>query len=57
MDHEGMSWYEMSDNPLDQEEVIAARFKEIRDLHAYEAYEKVPEEECCQSTAKRPVQV
>ena len=57
LDHEGQYWDEMSGKMLNQEEAIAARLDEIKQLHVHDVYEKVPEEDCWKSTGRRPVQV
>ena len=46
MDHQGQCWDEMSGKQLNSEEVIAARLDEIKHLHSFDVYEKVPVEEC-----------
>ena len=57
MDHSGNFWDEMSGKQLNAEEARAARLDEIKQFHSHEVYEKVPIEECWNSTGKAPVKV
>ena len=57
VDHQGNFWDEMSGKKLNSEEVIAARLDEIKHLHSYDVYEKVPVEECWKSTGRAPIKV
>ena len=57
MDHQGNFWDEVSGNPLNSEEVIAARLDEIKQLHSHDVYDKVPLTDCWQSSGRAPVKV
>ena len=57
MDHVGQFLDEIRGKILNQEEVIAGRLQEIKQLQSQEVYEKVPVEECWTSTGKAPVKV
>ena len=57
MDHNGDFWDEMSGKQLNSDEVIAARLDEIKHLHSYDVYEKVPIEQCWDSTGRAPVKI
>ena len=46
MDHGGPFWDEMGGTQMNSEEVVAARLDEIKHLHSYDVYEKVPIEDC-----------
>ena len=52
MDHNGEFRNEMSGKLPSSEEIIAARFEEIKHLHSYDVYEKVPIDQCCNSTGR-----
>ena len=45
LDHHGNFWDEMSGKQLNYDEVVAARLDEIKHIHSYDVYEKVPLEE------------
>ncbi len=47
----------MSGKQLNSDQVKAARLDEIKNLNAYDVYEKVPIEECWESTSKSPIEV
>ena len=57
MDHDGNFWDEVSGAQLNSEEVMAARLDEIKQLYSHEVYEKVPIQECWDSTGRAPVKV
>ena len=57
MDTDGEFWDEVSGKRLNKGEAIMARLEEIKQIHNHQVYEKVPVEECWQSTGKGPLKV
>ena len=57
MDHERRCWGEIGGKQLNSEKVVAARLDEMKHLHSYDVYEKVPVKDCWDSTGRAVIMI